>query len=278
MRPPGDDERPPDDRPADDRPPEDGTGSEGRETSGGGAEQRGDARSRAANGSHEDGSFADGSFEGGSFEGDSRESSDPVDPTDPHAHAGEALGAFPLFALPKAWLFPGAVMPLLVFEPRYVQMVEDLLDRSGRLVIGTVQEGWEHEMLGAPPVHPVAGFGEIGRHERRPDGRYVIVVVGLGRVLVDEVDSDRLYRQVRAHRVRESDESEAPDLRNRLVDAIGTLAPEADGIDGEVPLGRLADFLLLRLSPGHDVLRRVYPELDEKRRAERVLEVFDARN
>jgi len=210
--------------------------------------------------------------------GDGLEDSDPAEPTDPKAYGGEQLGSFPLFALPKAWLFPGAVMPLLVFEPRYVQMVEDLLDRSGRLVIGTVQEGWEHEMLGAPPVHPVAGFGEIGRHERRPDGRYVIVVVGLGRVLVEETESDRLYRQVRAHRVVENDELEEPELRDRLVGAIENLAPEAKDIDAQVPLGRLADFLLLRLSPGHDVLRRVYPELDEKRRAQRVLEVFDARN
>ena len=208
---------------------------------------------------------------------DRADSSDPAEPTDPQAFGGECIGTFPLFALPKAWLFPGAVMPLLVFEPRYVQMVEDLLDRSGRLVIGTVQEGWEHEMLGAPPVHPVAGFGEIGRHERRPDGRYVIVVVGLGRVLVDEIESDRLYRQVRAHRVLENDELEEPELRGRLVTAIENLAPEAKDIDEQVPLGRLADFLLLRLSPGHDVLRQVYPELDEKRRAERVLEVFDAR-
>jgi len=105
----------------------------------------------------------------------------------------------------------------------------------------------------------------------------VIVVVGLGRVLVEESESDRLYRQVSAKRVLENDELEAPDLRHRLVDAIEHLAPEAKDIDDEVPLGRLADFLLLRLSPGHDVLRRVYPELDEKRRAERVLEVFDAR-
>jgi uncharacterized protein len=203
--------------------------------------------------------------------------SDPLEPTVPKDYAGETIGRHPLFALPNAWLFPGAVMPLLVFEPRYVQMVEDLLDRSGRLVIGTVQTGWEHDMRGLPPVHPVAGLGEIGRHERRPDGRYVIVVVGLGRVLVDECQSDRLYRQVDVKKIADREFVTSESLRERLISAIGNLAPEAKDIDDQVPLGRLADFLLLRLSPGHEVLRQVYPELDEQRRAERVLEVYDAR-
>jgi Lon protease-like protein len=195
---------------------------------------------------------------------------------------GSALGRFPLFALPNAWLFPGAVMPLFVFEPRYVQMVEDLLDRCGRLVIGTVVEGGDPSLHGAPPVMSVGGLGEIGRHERRPDGRFVIIVVGLARVVVDEVRSDRLYRQVEARAVVENCTAEigtgsAPELRKRLVCAINQLAPEAKGISADVPLGRLADFVLLRLSPGPHLLRQLHAELDEQQRAARVLELYDAR-
>jgi len=196
---------------------------------------------------------------------------------DASGHIGAALGRFPLFALPNAWLFPGAVMPLFVFEPRYVQMVEDLLDRCGRLVIGTVVEGGESQMHGCPPVMPVGGLGEIGRHERRADGRFVIVVVGLARVAIAETASERLYRQVEARGVRECCDGQNPELRARLVRAIGALAPEAKGIGADVPLGRLADFVLLRLSPGPRVLRGLHAELDEQRRAERVLELYDAR-
>ncbi|HEX5054111.1 MAG TPA: LON peptidase substrate-binding domain-containing protein, partial [Planctomycetota bacterium] len=47
----------------------------------------------------------------------------------------------PIFPLPGAFLFPHQVMPLHVFEPRYREMVEDLLDSPGRLVIGTQLEG-----------------------------------------------------------------------------------------------------------------------------------------
>jgi len=196
---------------------------------------------------------------------------------DPLNSVGSVLGRFPLFALPNAWLFPGAVMPLFVFEPRYVQMVEDLLDRCGRLVIGTVVEGGDPNLHGAPPVMSVGGLGEIGRHERRPDGRFVIIVVGLARVVVDEVSSDRLYRQVEARAVVENCLSQAPELRRRLVCAITQLAPETKGISPEVPLGRLADFVLLRLSPDPRVLRQLHAELDEQKRAVRVLEMYDAR-
>lgn len=213
---------------------------------------------------------------------DNAEQGDGDDAREPRPCNGAVLGRFPLFALPNAWLFPGAVMPLFVFEPRYLQMVEDLLDRCGRLVIGTVVEGGEKQLLGAPPVMSVGGLGEIGRHERRPDGRFVIMVVGLARVVVDEVASDRLYRQVQARAVVENCTGDtctgnAPALRSRLECAIRQLAPEAKGISTEVPLGRLADFLLLRLSPGPHLLRQLHAELDERRRAVRVLELYDAR-
>src|SRR5262245_23824108 len=102
----------------------------------------------------------------------------------------------PLFPLPGLFLFPGTALPLHIFEPRYRQMVEDLLDTSGRLVLGTVMPGHEKEVMGAPPVHVIAGLGEIARHQRLNDGRFVIFVIGLTRVRLSEVDSDRPYRKV----------------------------------------------------------------------------------
>ena len=45
------------------------------------------------------------------------------------------LQGIPLFPLPDFFLFPGAVAPLHIFEPRYRQMISDLLDSSGRFVL-----------------------------------------------------------------------------------------------------------------------------------------------
>ena len=50
----------------------------------------------------------------------------------PSARPWHGPTELPVFPLPGVFLFPGCVMPLHVFEPRYRQMVSDLLDRHGR--------------------------------------------------------------------------------------------------------------------------------------------------
>ncbi len=57
-----------------------------------------------------------------------------------------------MFALPQVWLFPYVILPLHVFEERYRQMIEDNLDGQGRIVLGTVQQGQEDDLLGNPAV------------------------------------------------------------------------------------------------------------------------------
>ncbi len=179
----------------------------------------------------------------------------------------------PMFPLSDVWLFPGLALPLFIFEPRYRQMVEDSLDCAGRIVIGTVQKGHECEMPGAPPIYPIAGMGEIVRHERRPDGCFVILLVGLARVHTEEVPSERLYRQVRSRPVQEHpvEEPREQDLRSRVLGAIRERAGEPQNLREDVPLAHLADLLTLRLPLPHGVTCRLFGELDLERRIEAVL-------
>jgi uncharacterized protein len=176
----------------------------------------------------------------------------------------------PIFPLPNVWLFPGAVIPLRVFEPRYIQMIEDCLDGPGRLVLGTIEEGHETDHLGAPPFDEIAGFGEIGRHDRLADGSFQIVLIGLGRVRVEEVDSDRQYRKVRAQGLIETGahpEDEAA-MRLSLARAIQVRTARAlpgqaiPPIPADVPIGRLADLLALRMPLPHGEVSKLFSELD----------------
>jgi uncharacterized protein len=174
----------------------------------------------------------------------------------------------PLFPLPEFFLFPGTVMPLRIFEPRYRQMVEDLLDRSGRLVLGAIVPGHESEQMGAPPVHPVAGLGEIVKHERLPNGHYVIFVIGLQRVRLNEVESDRLYRKVGIEPLLEKPvPSElAVELRAKLVAAVQARATGVP-LPPDMPISQLVDLLLLHLKLDAAVKIELFSRLDVLERA-----------
>ncbi len=175
----------------------------------------------------------------------------------------------PLFPLPDVWLFPAVILPLHVFEPRYRQMIEDSLDGPGRIVLGTIQAGHEGEAAGAPPIYPVAGLGEIGRHVRKPDGRFEILLVGLQRVFVREIPSERLYRQVEYHPAPEVPIASArePELRARLLSALSARAADLPAIPPEFSTSHLADMLALRLPLAHDERNGLYAELDTEKRA-----------
>ena len=201
---------------------------------------------------------------------------DPSKTSDDDRASPDDHPVVPLFPLPDVWLHPGVVMPLRIFEPRYRQMIEESLDGPGRLVIGTVVEGHEPEVMGAPPVYPVAGLGEIGRHERLPDGRFHVQIVGLARVRVHERPSERLYRRVAAEPLPESEPggSEAKKLRAELVKALKQRMPTPQPLPNGIPIGRLADLLSLRLPLAHARAQELFAELDAGRRARSVLDDF----
>ena len=187
---------------------------------------------------------------------------------------GDSGRVVPVFPLPNVWLFPSVVLPLHVFEPRYRELVEDSLDGPGRMVLGTIVEGHEHEAAGAPPFHSVAGLGEIGRHEKLADGRFNLLLVGLARVFVREVESDRPYRKVEWRPAPELSVApeRADELRTKLLAALASRAPEARQPGRGASLSHLADLLLLRIPLPHAELHAYYAELDVERRARALLE------
>jgi len=195
------------------------------------------------------------------------------EPADATSTPPRSLPIVPLFPLPEFFLYPRTVMPLRIFEPRYQQMVEDLLDTSGRLVIGAVVPGHEREIMGAPPVHPVAGLGEIVKHEHLPNGHYVIMVMGLQRVRLTEVPSARLYRKVEVEPLAESPvpAESADELRKQLAAAVIARAPGVP-LPPDMPLSQLADLLLLHLRLDAAKKIELFSQLDVLVRARAALE------
>src|SRR5262245_187582 len=94
------------------------------------------------------------------------------------------LRALPIFPLPNVALFPGAALPLHVFEPRYRELVRDALAGKKAMGIARLKPGFESNYEGRPAVFDVCGAGIIDGHRELADGRYDIVVRGVARVRI----------------------------------------------------------------------------------------------
>jgi Lon protease-like protein len=149
-----------------------------------------------------------------------------------------ALHALPIFPLPGTVFFPHTLLPLHVFEPRYRQMTEQVIAGHGHLAIVLI----DPHNTSTPPAAcaAVAGLGRLVHHEKLPDGRFHILLQGVGRVsLDDELPADGLlYRRVKAHRIVDDEagvSDEVATLRGcyaRLLEA----HPECKETLGDLPL------------------------------------------
>lgn len=115
-----------------------------------------------------------------------------------------------IFPLPNVALFPGALLPLHVFEPRYRELVREALAGRRIFAVARLLPGFEQNYEGRPPVHEVCGVGVIETLTERPDGRFDLALRGLARVrIASELPPERAFRQVRAVRVVEPEVSTA---------------------------------------------------------------------
>ncbi|MCU0884084.1 MAG: LON peptidase substrate-binding domain-containing protein [Beijerinckiaceae bacterium] len=104
----------------------------------------------------------------------------------------------PLFPLPGALLLPRGQMPLNIFEPRYLAMIDDAL-KSHRL-IGMIQpdEGAEDGTRLTPSLYGVGCIGRITQLAETGDGRYLLTLTGVARFeIVEEVRALTPYRQAK---------------------------------------------------------------------------------
>lgn len=108
----------------------------------------------------------------------------------------------PIFPLPGALLLPRARLPLNIFEPRYLAMLEDTLKTQNRL-IGMIQPvvGPEDRKSAEPPrLHRIGCAGRVTAFQETEDGRYLITLTGLARFRISDVeDGFAPYRRARVN-------------------------------------------------------------------------------
>jgi Lon protease-like protein len=144
-----------------------------------------------------------------------------------------ALRRLPVFPLPDVVLFPHALLPLHVFEPRYRQLTRDVLATNKLVGVPLLVE---QEVPGAPPPHfaPVFGVGEVMMAQELPDGRFNLVLRGRARVRIDEeLITDGPYRLVKATEIPD----EIPRSAEDLDDAEASLRSLITGLADALPEG-----------------------------------------
>lgn len=201
--------------------------------------------------------------------------------------------AFPLFPLEGVVLLPHAMLRLFIFEPRYRQMMEDVLDGAGQIAMAIFEgDTWEGEYHESPPIKPAVCVGQIAQHERMPDGTYRVWLQGVCRARVVEEfapEDDRLYRQAILEPLESGDDADEEngaalvEERDRLLELIRSeplsavasvkrlvdqLDEQTGGIDA-LPTGVLLEVVALSVVGALDEPRVMYRLLAEGDRAKR---------
>lgn len=159
-----------------------------------------------------------------------------------------------LFPLPGVVMFPHVVVPLHIFEPRYRQMTEDAL--AGDRLITMVQIS--PVPLWKTPSEPVkiekvGCLGRIIQHERLPDGRFNLLLLGRRRARIRyEIASDRLYRTAEVRLLEDLDSlipeevarDELVGLFRKIFEKHHPIDPDlAEMLEKAIPLGVLCDVI-----------------------------------
>lgn len=149
---------------------------------------------------------------------------------DDRTPSAEVLQALPIFPLPNAVLMPGMMLPLNVFEPRYLALVDHALANSRIIGVPLLRPGYEADYERRPAIEPVFGVGPMVSHHRLPDGRRFIRLEGLRRVrLVREHVGRAPFREVEVELLSEdcpSDTHQLEVLKAQLERMSVTLRPE----------------------------------------------------
>ena len=134
----------------------------------------------------------------------------------------------PVFPLPGALLLPRARLPLNIFEPRYLSMVDAAL--VGHRLIGMIQPAGlvtaDNTGTDTPDLAEVGCAGRITGFQETDDGRYLIALTGISRFrVVQEIGREGAYRIVRADWEAFADDLTRPHnvdetVRGQLVSAL----------------------------------------------------------
>ncbi len=193
----------------------------------------------------------------------------------------------PIFPLPGAVLLPHGLLPLHIFEPRYLQMTQEALDSHGLIVMGQFEGAVNQKQYlhGKPTLREHACIGYCRQYRPLNDGRYLLLLCGLCRVrIVREVDHEP-YRLVMLEATEVGDGGsiddgeDLPGVRERIRTALADPALRKlesvrelqDVIKKTIPATAMVDIVISMLCDEPEDRYAMLVEADPQKRADWLL-------
>ena len=106
----------------------------------------------------------------------------------------------PVMTLGNTTLFPQAMLPLFIFEPRYREMLDYVLENDRIFAVaGLNEEAADAEVLETP--HPIASVGLVRACHQNPDGTSNLVLQGLARIEIESIVGEEPYRTAKIRQI-----------------------------------------------------------------------------
>ena len=146
----------------------------------------------------------------------------------------------PIFPLSEVVLFPGALLPLHIFEKRYQAMLKDVLEGDRLIAMALLKQCTEKEYEEQPPFFGTVCVGQVIHHEKLGKGRSNIALLGLSAGRAEPADAKKPYRVARIDLLADRFDA-GNDYDEKLRRAFAEAMPEGGDVDGL--RDQLAEFL-----------------------------------
>ncbi len=198
-------------------------------------------------------------------------------------------GRVRLFPLPELVVFPHAMQPLHIFEPRYCEMLAESLEGDRLIAMATLTGGLPSLASQLPPIASTVCLGKIISHAELEDDRHNILLVGMRRAKVlREIDAGRPFRMAE---VQIADDIYPPsgtegrlELKRSLLGAFGDVIPVSKSVQqnlhelmaGQMSLGPITDIIAYTLPFDAEQKLKLLADPDVDSRAAELVRLLDS--
>jgi Lon protease-like protein len=196
-------------------------------------------------------------------------------------------GLVRLFPLPDLVVFPHAMQPLHIFEPRYCDMLADSLASDRLIAMATLIGAGPGSSLTPPPIHPTVCIGRIVSHVEPEDGRHNILLIGAKRARIRrELPTNRSFRLAEVEIAPDiqppAQAAAVQGLKAAVLDAFAEIIPASatvqnnlhDLMNSQMSLGPITDIIAFTLPLGTPAKLQLLDRDDVTERARLLIELL----